>query len=129
MQAYQQVFSADLMMKPPLHVRVSINNIRNTEILLIGTSGYTYRDVSEGKHRIQVIARLNSDPQTKKKLKLQPFTIQPQPTSAPPPHVTAAAQVFNNCSARLTISANVTATFRCRINGGPWTACELDTKC
>ena len=43
----------------------------------------------------------------------------------PPPHVTAATEVFNNCSAGLTFSANVTATFRCRVNGGPWIVCEF----
>jgi len=100
-----------------------------SQILSTGVSGHIYRDVSVGKHRIQVTAQLLSNSQTKKVLKLPHFTIdQPPtipPTRPPPPHVTAAARIFNNCSARLSFDVNVTATFRCRVNGGPWIDCKI----
>ena len=129
MQPCQQALSANLIKTVPFHVSIILmdNAITNSLILLVGTSGYTFRNVSVGKHRIQVIGRPHINPLTKKVLKLQSFTIKPPKTTippSPPPHVTATAQVFNNCSARLMFSADVTATFRCRVNKGPWKPCK-----
>ena len=84
--------------------------------------------MSDGKHRIQLISRLLSDSTTKKVLKFNHFTIQEPKTTSPlppPPQVTASVNVFNSCSVRLSFSADVDVTFRCRVNGGQWKICEL----
>ena len=71
-------------------------------------------------------ARLDANPRTKQVLRLGPFTvIPPPPTQPPPPRVTANGQIVNICDLQLSFSANVSATFRCRINGGMWEACKL----
>ena len=96
-----------------------------TKFCPVGVSGYVFRNVSVGKHRIKLIARLLSDPKTKKVLKLKHFTIQGPTTTPSPPQVTTSTNVINGCSVRLSFSADVDATFRCRVNGGSWKTCEL----
>ena len=95
----------------------------------VGVSGYIFRAVSVGKHRIKLIARLDSDQKVKKMLKLKRFTIQEPTTTSPPPppppQVTMSTNIFNVCSVKLNFSTDVAATFRCRVNGGPWKTCEL----
>ena len=92
-------------------------------------SGYIFTAISVGKHNIQLIARLVSDRKIKKVLKLECFTIQESSTTSPPPPspplVTASVNIINECGVRLDLSADVAATFRCRVNGGPWKMCEL----
>ena len=94
-----------------------------------GVSGHTYMDLSAGRHRIRLTARLRSNRRTRKMLNLRRFTIQPSQTTAPPPpappQVTTSADVINNCNVRLRFSADVPSTFRCRVNGGPWKPCKL----
>ncbi|XP_065917223.1 uncharacterized protein [Dysidea avara] len=90
-------------------------------------SGHVFEDVDVGRHKIQVTARLDSNRRTKQVLKLGPFMVKsPPPTHPPPPpppRVTANGQIVNVCDLQLSFSANVSATFRCRINGGPWVTC------
>ena len=94
-----------------------------------GVSGHVFEDVDVGRHKIQVTARLDSNRRTKQVLKLGPFMVKsPPPTHPPPPpppRVTANGQIVNVCDLQLSFSANVSATFRCRINGGPWVTCKL----
>ena len=115
----------------PLHVSVLLNNdvVIVAKFCLVGVSGYIFKALSVGKHRIQLIARLVSDRKIKEVLKLKPFTIQEPTTTSPPPPLppkfTASANVFNECSVKLNLSSDVAATFRCRVNGGQWKTCEL----
>ena len=94
-----------------------------------GVSGYIFRAVSVGKHGMKLIARLDSDQKTKRVLKLKRFIIQEPTTTSPPPppppQVTASTNIFNGCSVKLNFSADVAATFRCRVNGGSWKTCKL----
>ena len=78
------------------------------------------------ENRIKLITRLDSIQKVKKMLKLKRFIIQePTTTSPPSPQVTVSANIFNVCSVKLNFSNDVAATFRCRVNGGPWKTCEL----
>ena len=94
-----------------------------------GISGYVFRDVAPGRHRIQVTAKLLSDQSIKQVVKLGPFRLVPPPPTQPPPpsppHVTANGRLVNICDLQINFSANVSATFQCRINGGSWEACKF----
>lgn len=131
-QHYQQSFSANLINSVKLIVSVLNNNYVNITHIFFpaGVSGHIYRNVSAGRHRIQLTARLRSDQSIKKTLKLERFTIQPPATTSPPPppppRVTPSAEVFDSCNVRLRFSADAAATFRCRANEGPWKTCELN---
>lgn len=108
----------------PARFKCKLDNGRNVNCV----SGHTYMDLSAGRHRIRLTARLRSNRRTRKMLNLRRFTIQPSQTTAPPPpappQVTTSADVINNCNVRLRFSADVPSTFRCRVNGGPWKPCS-----
>lgn len=92
-------------------------------------SGHMFQDVRAGTHTIQIMCRTTTRPRMRETLMLGPIMVTaPPPTRPPPPpppNVVTSGEVINTCDVRLTFSADMTVTYRCRVNGGPWEACEL----